>query len=253
MTTWKEHIEMTLPALFRAFQTIKWRECGVRYGHCPVCGGKRIIVRLYRNEIGIRCLACRSTSVTMSLVSVLRLQVPDLAAKEVYELSSRGPLVHFLKNACAKLTCSEYLEGVEPGEYANGVQCQDVQCLTFADNSFDVCTSTEVFEHVPDDLAGFAEIRRVLKPGGMFIFSVPVFPSPVTLERARLQQGKIEHLRPPQFHSDPVRAHNDILVFRDYGRDILQRLRQSGFAKARFIRPEPPTPFGCNRPIISAC
>jgi ubiquinone/menaquinone biosynthesis C-methylase UbiE len=32
-----------------------------------------------------------------------------------------------------------------------------VQRLSFADASFDLCTSTEVFEHVPDDRAGLRE------------------------------------------------------------------------------------------------
>ena len=42
----------------------------------------------------------------------------------------------------------------------------------YGDASFDLCTSTEVFEHMPDDLNGFSEIRRVLRPGGRFVFTV---------------------------------------------------------------------------------
>ena len=52
--------------------------------------------------------------------------------------------------------------------------CQDVQHLTFDDAEFDICTSTEVFEHVPDDIKGFKEIYRVLKDDGVFIFTVPI-------------------------------------------------------------------------------
>ncbi len=239
--------------LIRAISSIKWREFAVTYNYCPVCNSKRIIVRLYHNEIAVRCMTCRATAVTMSLVSVLRQLVPDLCTKEVYELSSRGPLVSFLKNNCNKLTCSEYFDSVTPGDYHNEILCQDVQQLTFPDNSFDVCTSTEVFEHVPDDLAGFAEIRRVLRPGGIFLFTVPLFPSPTTVERAQLDENKeIEHLRPPQYHGDPIRGHKPVLVFRDYGKDIRQRILSQGFATAQLLPPLPAPPWHYCRTVIAA-
>ena len=192
---------MRSDALNKAISSVKWREFAMTYDYCPVCDAKRIIVRLRHNEIAVRCLTCRATAVTMSMVAALRHKVPDLSSKKIYELSSRGPLVNFLKKNCEELTCSEYFDGVEPGEYHNGILCQDVQKLTFPDNNFDICTSTEVFEHVPNDLTGFSEIRRVLRPGGLFVFTVPLFHSPTTIERARLDQHqRIEHLHPAQFH-----------------------------------------------------
>ncbi|MDH3329816.1 MAG: class I SAM-dependent methyltransferase [Desulfobulbaceae bacterium] len=189
----------------------------------------------------------------MSLVSVLRQLEPGFASKDIYELSSRGPLVDFLKKKCRTLTCSEYFEGVKPGDYKNGVQCQDVQKLTFPDNSFDICTSTEVFEHVPNDLAGFAEIRRVLKPGGLFLFTVPIFPSSATIERARLTiKGKIEHPLPAQYHRDPNRCHQPVLVFRDYGEDITKRISDQGFSNVQFLCPSHSIPYDFVRTVIAA-
>lgn len=43
----------------------------------------------------------------------------------------------------------------------------------FADNSFDVVISFQVIEHIQNDALYMEEIRRVLKPGGKFIFSTP--------------------------------------------------------------------------------
>jgi ubiquinone/menaquinone biosynthesis C-methylase UbiE len=45
----------------------------------------------------------------------------------------------------------------------------DAQRLAFADASFDSAAATFVFCSVPDPLAGLAEVRRVLKPGGRFL------------------------------------------------------------------------------------
>lgn len=53
----------------------------------------------------------------------------------------------------------------------NGVELllMDAQKMTFNDNTFDYVVSTCVFCSVPDPVAGFKEIRRVLKPGGKAI------------------------------------------------------------------------------------
>ncbi|HEX2908845.1 MAG TPA: methyltransferase domain-containing protein [Phototrophicaceae bacterium] len=45
--------------------------------------------------------------------------------------------------------------------------------LPYADNSFDLVTSSWVFEHLREPEITFAEIVRVLKPGGQFLFITP--------------------------------------------------------------------------------
>jgi ubiquinone/menaquinone biosynthesis C-methylase UbiE len=51
----------------------------------------------------------------------------------------------------------------------------DALDLPFADNHFDKVICSEVLEHIPDYLGALEEVRRVLKPGGVFAASVPRF------------------------------------------------------------------------------
>ena len=53
----------------------------------------------------------------------------------------------------------------------------DVQELPFANNTFDTVVATLLFCSVPDPDKGLSELRRVLKPGGKYIFLEHVKPS----------------------------------------------------------------------------
>ena len=54
-------------------------------------------------------------------------------------------------------------------EYRTG----DAQSIDLPDNSFDVVVSFETIEHLPDYVAYLREVRRVLRPGGVFLLSTP--------------------------------------------------------------------------------
>jgi len=196
---------------------------------CNLCGWPLIPLP---GPLRGRCLRCLSTPIHRavgSLVAVMKL--PPTSA--VYELSSRGALVRYLRRQFQQPYFSEYFDDVPPGGSRGGVPCQDVQELRLADASFDLVTSTEVFEHVPDDLRGFREVCRVLRPGGRFIFTVPIRDDVETLERAVVGgDGAIVHLTAPEYHSDRIRGGGKVLAFRTYGRDICDRLAAAGFRAA---------------------
>jgi len=219
--------------LVKSLRMVKFGELSLRHSYCPRCDTVRFFLKLNQTEIAIRCLSCRASLVTLSLIDVLRDVIDDLPSKSKYELSTRGAFFEYLNEVGGSLTCSEFLDGVEPGSYQGGVLCQDVQHLTFEPKSFDVCTSLEVFEHVPRDDDGFAEIYRVLKDDGVFIFTVPIDLSTNTVERAIVgSSGEIEHITEPEYHTDPLRSNSPILAFRTYGLDIVDRLIAAGFERA---------------------
>jgi SAM-dependent methyltransferase len=57
----------------------------------------------------------------------------------------------------------------------------DAMGLPFADCCVDAVLCAQVYEHVPDDVQLFAEIYRVLKPGGVVFFSGPNWLFPIEL------------------------------------------------------------------------
>ncbi|MDH4167949.1 MAG: class I SAM-dependent methyltransferase [Acidimicrobiia bacterium] len=63
------------------------------------------------------------------------------------------------------------------GEVPDGTVCVstngDATRLPFADRQFDHIIASEVMEHVPDDTAAYAELARVLRPGGTIAVTIP--------------------------------------------------------------------------------
>lgn len=197
-------------------------------GTCNLCGWPVVHIPVY--SLGARCIRCFSSFAHRAMgamIEGLHLQNDS----RIYELSSRGAFLRYLTRRFQEVYVSEYFDDVPRGEMKNGIPCQDIQNLTLDDESFDLVTSTEVFEHVPDDTKGFAEIYRVLRHGGHFVFTVPLWEDRRTVERAVMRpNGSVEHIREAKYHHDRVRGRFTVLVFRDYGGDIIEKLEFAGFS-----------------------
>ncbi|MBI3481216.1 MAG: methyltransferase domain-containing protein [Nitrosomonadales bacterium] len=148
-----------------------------------------------------------------------------------YELSTYGATLNYLRKHFGAVVASEYFPGLESGIVYQRILNQDVQGLTFSDASFDLVTSNQVFEHVPDDMPGYRECCRVLKPGGSLVFSVPLHDIPETRQLAVLKNGHIEWLGRPEFHDSRLGGAKSAPTFWYHSiHDITSRVKEAGFS-----------------------
>lgn len=127
--------------------------------------------------------------------------------------------------------------------------------------SLDFLISSDVLEHVvPPVGAAFANLRRLLKPGGLLLLSVPWVPAGETTEhfpelfdfsvdpaapdgpvlRNRTRDGRQQEFRSLVFHGGPGKT-LEMRVFSKSG--LLRELENAGFANVRILAEEHP-PFG---------
>lgn len=237
--------------LKKAIDIFDFRFLKFKISKCPLHGNS-VFVRLNDSMLGVRCAICGAAPIATSIANVLTNHVPDFKKKKIYELSARGAFFEFLSRNAPNAVFSEYMDDVKPGDSVNGVLCQDVQNLTLDSDKFDVCTSTEVFEHVPDDVKGFKEIFRVLQDNGVFIFTVPLHDTDKTVNRVSLENGKMVYLMKPEYHDDSIRGVAEVLVYRDYGRDVVEKLLSVGFSKVEIIEESDSAGFGYRKDVIVA-
>jgi SAM-dependent methyltransferase len=99
--------------------------------------------------------------------------------RHAYEAARRGATVVALdyghdevtatRNTFAAMAMAGEIDSSRFGGAIRG----DATGLPFADASFDCVVTSEVLEHIDNDVAALSELARVLKPGGTFAATVP--------------------------------------------------------------------------------
>jgi len=209
-------------------------------GVCHVCGGRRAFTvsgkdgdtSVHWRET-LLCPECHLPNRLRAVVHFLdgKMRPKDAA---LYLTEQKTHLYKVLKKRFPQAEGSEYLGGECPlgSRNAEGIRNESLTELTFADESFDCILCLEVLEHIPNYEAAIRECARVLRPGGMLLFTVPfMLGTQDTLIRATADEGgNITHIQPAEYHGDPLKEEG-CLCFYHFGWDMLDKIRQLGLAQ----------------------
>jgi SAM-dependent methyltransferase len=205
--------------------------CGMMYSNRALPDGRR--VPNWREHLD--CETCGFTNRLRACIHLLRQELRPGNTDEIYVTEQVTRLYSWFASEYPSVTGSEYLGSTSsPGAVVDGVRHEDLQQLSFPDDSFDLIVSFEVLEHVPDADAALRELARCLRPGGTLFLTAPFRDTAQDNEvRAVLaEDGAITHVLPPEIHGNPIDPANGALCFRYFGWQVLDDLRAVGFAEA---------------------
>jgi SAM-dependent methyltransferase len=193
-------------------------------GECPVCEAQAGFTAAdpswFRDSLF--CDVCGSLPRDRALALVLTKSLPGWRRLSIHESSpdSRGISRKLLRDA-RHYTASHYFPDRPPGEMVNGFRNENLERQSFEDACFDLVVTLDVMEHVNDPTAVLREVRRTLRPGGCYLFTVPTYKGLVASERRAeyLPNGSVKHFAEPEYHGNPVSEQGSLVTFH-YGYDL---------------------------------
>jgi SAM-dependent methyltransferase len=181
---------------------------------CPVCDSAFDAFKDEPNRRGALCWRCGSHERHRAQWLLFERR-PEL-------LGEARSLLHFAPEWCLRQRLSEVpgLRYVTADLDGSGVDLQlDITRLDLPDGAFDLVICSHVLEHVPDDAAAMAELRRVTAPGGRCLVMVPL-----ALEREHTYEDP--SITTPHDREREFLQHDHVRL---YAPDISDRLRAAGF------------------------
>ena len=184
-------------------------------GWCPIC---RVETTFTSNDSWLSenyiCKRCNSLPRHRALVAVLDQIAPAWKTMAIHESSPTNP---FFTRLCPGYSYSFYFEDIPLGTSKGSIRCENLERLTFEDGTFDIFVTQAVLEHVLDPPSALKEIMRVLREGGIHVFSAPKQKHLTrSYPRAVSEGASVRHLCEPIYHGDPV-GDGKTLVTWDYG------------------------------------
>ena len=206
---------------------------------CPVCGAgewtARAIIwpelaaqwQLSEDEVayvdhqqGSACAQCGTSLRSAALADAVRREFdwpdtfgtmfarrPALATLEINEAGTLTPLLT-----------------AWPGHVLASYPEIDMHALPYPDESFDLVVHSDTLEHVDDPLMALVECRRVLRQGGVLIYTIPLIVDRMSRRRDDL---------PASYHGSE--GGREYLVVTEYGSDFWTEPIRAGFASVSVI------------------
>ncbi len=223
-------------------------------GLCAVCGSSSGFRIVWNNRVppaslreSLICVNCGSNARQRAAAGALLHALASTPRPRVYLTEQASPLFIALHRRFPRLSGSEFQPSLAKRLRLTAwlwrqrvwtwVRHGDATALRFTDASLDAILCLDVLEHVPDFRAALREFARVLKPGASLLLTVPWYwTNAGSGEIARLRpDGGIDFLlQPPEYHGDPLGG--GVLCFHHFGWDLLDAMRESGFAEAEALR-----------------
>lgn len=197
-------------------------------GFCCLCE-KEVIFRAdgpyFRATL--RCPECNTGPRHRHIFYALNKFVPNWKSKDIHE-SSPGwdPVSTHLSKGAKSYLATQWDPSIPFGTmHPKGYRSEDLQCQTFAGNSFDIVVAQDVFEHIFRPDLAIKEIARTLRPNGVFIATVPIILRwENTRRRASLIDGEIVHHLPAEYHGNPLTKDGSLVTI-DWNFDIVSYLQ----------------------------
>jgi SAM-dependent methyltransferase len=219
---------------------------------CNVCGEVCLINGEELRREQVSCLRCNSSPRIRAIVRVLSLELlgQNLALPEFPTKKELCGLGTTDSEAYAKQLAEKFSY---ENTYLHQEPCLDISAAEVAPErleSSDFVISSEVLEHVkPPVSVAFANVYRILKPGGLFVLTVPYAPQQETIEhfpelneftlieqsgsyklRNVTQQGVVREFSGLVFHGGP----GSTLEMRVFGeKALLSHLESAGFEEVK--------------------
>jgi len=199
-------------------------------GYCPTCDKDVTFIayneRLREHYICANCNSIPRERALMYVVETFFSNWPELVIHESSPVdrgaSKRLSLIgkHYIP--------SQFLPNMPLGHLINGTRCENLEQLTFEDESIDLHISQDVMEHVFNPSRVWREIARTLKPNGAHIFTVPLVnkTKPSSLRAKMNQDGTITHIFPPIYHGNPINNNGSLMTV-NWGYDICKHIFDS--------------------------
>jgi len=206
---------------------LQWREA-LRCPQCMLTARKRFGLHLLAESMQPGAPPPYLTEQVSYSYVAARKHWPKLVASE------------FLPTLTQRLVQSQKLKFLTRSLRANA-RHEDMTALTLGDASIGGMLSMDVLEHIADTPAVLREARRVLVPGSPFIITAPFLNGSQSTSVRAVQEadGSIRHLLEPEYHGDPLDPAG-VLCFYHFGWDLLDGLRNAGFARAEMVFPWDP-------------
>jgi SAM-dependent methyltransferase len=184
----------------------------------------------------IACPQCGLSGRKRQALSVVLSEAKNGAFENIHALERITSLFAMFRSKELPMEGSEYVgPGCAPGSLhtVDGIEVrhEDVHRLSYDDGVLDMICHFDVLEHVADYRLALSECARVLRPGGMMIFTVPFFGRAEHIVRAEVKDGEIVHHLPATYHGNPMSPLGSLVYFVP-GWPLLDDLRNVGFARA---------------------